>query len=63
MSCIMQNSLHANRRIEQRGIRQSYIELVEAFGARKGDKLLLGEKGLRRLIEVIDEKARALGKV
>ena len=63
MECIMQNSSHSNRRIEQRGIRQSYIELVEAFGARKGDKLLLGEKGLRRLIEVIDEKARALGKV
>lgn len=55
-------SLHTSCRIEQRGIRQSYLELVEAFGVRKGDKLLLGEKGLRRLIEIIDEKAKALGK-
>lgn len=42
----MSKTRHIQKRMSQRAIRQSYLELVKTFGIPEGDKVILNRKGI-----------------
>ena len=54
----MQFTLHADRRMNQRGISRRLIEFAMRYGRIDGDKRVLDRKESLRLIEELNEKLR-----
>jgi len=47
----MHETLHLNQRARQRGITNKMIELTLEFGSRKADKICLGIRRIKKLLQ------------
>jgi len=47
-------------RLRQRGIRESTVELAQLHGIPHGDKLVLGRKQIRAVLEALDRERKVL---
>ena len=54
----MSRTRHIGRRMSQRGIRQSLVDLTLQFGEDAQDRCVLGRQGLRSLLEAVRELER-----
>lgn len=54
----MARTRHIGRRMSQRGIRQSLVDLTLQFGEDLEDKRVLGRQGLKQLLDEIRELER-----
>jgi len=55
---IMSRTKHIGKRMSQRGIKQSLVDLTVQFGENIGDKCILGRKGLILLLDKLRELER-----
>jgi hypothetical protein len=51
---------HFSSRINQRGIREATVELAQKHGCAHGDKLILGRKQIRSVLEALDRERKEL---
>ena len=56
----MAKTKHYGARISQRGIRESTVELAQLHGIPHGDKLVLGRKQIRAVLEALDRERKEL---
>jgi len=56
----MAKTKHYGARISQRGIRERTVELAQQHGIPHGDKLVLGRKQIRFVLEAIDRERKEL---
>lgn len=56
----MAKTKHFSSRISQRGIREATVQLVQKHGCPHGDKLVLGRKQIRSVLEVLDKERKEL---
>jgi hypothetical protein len=56
----MAKTKHYDARIRQRGIRESTVELAQLHGITHGDKLVLGRKQIRSVLEALDRERKEL---
>ncbi len=56
----MAKTKHYAARISQRGIREATVELAQRHGMPHGDKMVLGRKQIRALLEELDRERREL---
>jgi hypothetical protein len=56
----MAKTKHYGARISQRGIREATVELAQQHGIPHGDKLVLGRKQIRFVLEAIDRERKEL---
>jgi hypothetical protein len=60
---VMKNSIHATKRMAQRGIDRAMIELVLNHGVIDGDKYILNKKNACACLEEIRQQMRVLMRV
>ena len=60
---VMKNSIHATKRMAQRGIDNAMIELVLDHGVIDGDKYILNKKNACAYLEEIRQQMRVLMRV
>ena len=58
----MEPTQHIGKRMAQRGISRSLVNLVMELGTPENDKVVLGKKGLRARLEALDCERRLLMK-
>jgi len=51
---------HFCSRINQRGIREATVRLAQEHGCTHGDKVILGRKQIRSVLEVLDRQRKEL---
>ena len=51
---------HHAARVSQRGIREATVELAQQHGIPHGDKLVLGRKQIRTVLEALDRERKEL---
>ena len=56
----MTKTKHYGSRISQRGIRETTVALAQRYGIRHGEKLVLGRKQIRHVIEEFDRQRKEL---
>jgi len=56
----MAKTKHYSARISQRGIREATVELAQQHGIPYGDKLVLGRKKIRFVLEALDRERKEL---
>ncbi len=56
----MAKTKHFNERVRQRGIRESTVRLAQEHGVPQGDKLVLGRKQIRSVLEALDRERKEL---
>lgn len=59
----MKETLHANIRERQRGITKEMIDLTLKYGKKKGDKIMLGVRKIKKLLQTKKELKPKLLKV
>lgn len=60
---VMAKTRHIQRRMSQRGIKESWLELVKNFGEWSGDKCILNKKACSEALKHLDEQRKELIKV
>ncbi len=58
----MEPTQHLGKRMAQRGISRSLVDLAMELGTPENDKVVLGKKELRERLEVLDSERRLLMK-
>ncbi len=56
----MAKTKHNGARISQRGIREATVELAQQHGIPHGDKLVLGRKQIRSVLDALDRERKEL---
>ena len=56
----MSKTKHYSARISQRGIRESTVHLAQQHGVPDGDKLVLGRKQIRSVLDALDRERKEL---
>lgn len=56
----MAKTKHYGARIAQRGIRETTVQLAQMHGIPHGDKLVLGRKQIRTVLEELDRERKEL---
>jgi len=56
----MARTRHYGSRISQRGIREATVELAQQHGIQEGDKLVLGRKQIRKVLDALDRERKEL---
>ncbi len=56
----MAKTKHFSARISQRGIREATVRLAQKHGCPHGDKLILGKKQIRAVLEALDQERKEL---
>jgi hypothetical protein len=56
----MAKTKHYGARISQRGIREATVELAQQHGISHGDKLVLGRKQIRSVLDALDRERKEL---
>jgi len=56
----MAKTKHYGARVSQRGIREATVELAQQHGIPHGDKLVLGRKQIRSVLEALDRERKEL---
>ena len=56
----MVKTKHYGVRVSQRGIREATVELAQQHGIPHGDKLVLGRKQIRTVLEALDRERKEL---
>lgn len=59
----MTKTKHYGSRISQRGIRETTVALALRYGIRYGDKVVLGRKQTRYVIQALDRQRKDLVRV
>ena len=56
----MAKTNHYGARVSQRGIREATVELAQQHGIPHGDKLVLGRKQIRTVLDALDRERKEL---
>jgi hypothetical protein len=56
----MAKTKHYGARVSQRGIREATVELARQHGIPHGDKMVLGRKQIRTVLEALDRERKEL---
>ena len=59
----MAKTRHIQKRMSQRGIKESMVELVKAFGVDQGDKSILNRKGCDAVLNELEQMKKDILKI
>ena len=57
---VVAKTRHFSSRINQRGIREATVRLAQKHGCPHGDKLVLGKKQIRSVLDALDRERKEL---
>ena len=57
---VVAKTRHFSSRISQRGIREATVRLAQKHGCPHGDKLVLGKKQIRSVLDALDRERKEL---